>query len=246
MEWVDDGIVLSCRSHGETGQIVMAMTRHHGRHAGLVRGVRRGHALQPGTTGQMRWRARLAEHLGSLTIDVLETPAASVLHDADRLAALASACALVESAVPERAPYPHVYDGFAALLGFLDQPIWDGVYVGWELQLLAALGFGLDLTRCAATGANDDLAYVSPRTGRAVTLSAGEPYRDKLLALPGFLIGRGDATADAVADGLALTGHFLDRLLFGQGHRATPQARALLLDRCRRRAAAVRSPVAAD
>ncbi|MCA8907300.1 MAG: DNA repair protein RecO [Rhodospirillaceae bacterium] len=239
MEWTDQGIVLSCRPFGESRDIVMAMTREHGRHAGLAAGQRRGHRLQPGTRAQLTWRARLAEHLGHLVVDVAESPAAAVLDDPDRLAALASACALVEAAVPERAPYPHVFDGLETLLGLLEQPFWDAVYVGWEVQVLAALGFGLDLTRCAATGANDDLAYVSPRTGRAVALSAAEPYRERLLPLPGFLIGRGEAGPAEVADGLALTGHFLERLLFGQGHKAVPPARGRLVERCKRRAGRV-------
>ena len=236
MEWIDRGIVLSCRPFGENGEIVMALTRAHGRHAGLSRGLRRGGRLQPGTTAQFVWRARLPEHLGTYTVEVADTAAAAMLDDPDRLAALASACALVEAALPERAPYPDVFDGLHALLDMLDRPFWDAVYVGWEVQLLAALGFGLDLTRCAATGANDQLAYVSPRTGRAVTLSAAEPYRDRLLPLPGFLVGRGEPTADAVVDGLALSGHFLERLLFAQANQPVPQARARLVERWRRRA----------
>ena len=236
MDWSDDGIVLSARPYGETGAIVMVLTRTHGRHAGLARGRTLRARLLPGTRVAARWRARLAEHLGTYALEPVETAAARVLDDPLRLAALASACALVEGALPERAPNPPVHEGLAALLEALAGPFWDAAYVQWEVGLLGALGFGLDLGRCAATGRNDRLAFVSPRSGRAVSLAAAEPYRDRLLPLPGFLIGAGTADPPAVLDGLHLTGHFLERLLFGQGHVAVPPARDRYVERYRKMA----------
>ncbi|NNG05156.1 MAG: DNA repair protein RecO [Inquilinus sp.] len=236
MEWSDDGIVLSTRSHGESGIIVMLLTRDHGRHAGLARGQKLRAQLQPGTGVRARWRARLAEHLGSYAVEPTTSAAALVIDDPLRLAALASACAVVEAAVPERAVVPGVFEGLEALLAALTGRHWDAAYVQWEIGVLGALGFGLDLKRCAASGVNDDLAYVSPRSGRAVSLSAGEPYRDRLLPLPGFLVGRGAAEPAAVLEGLDLTGHFLERNLFGQNHLPVPPARTRYVERYRRAA----------
>lgn len=234
MEWTDTALVLSLRRHGESGTIAMLLTRDHGRHAGLLRGQRQAAVLQPGTPVQARWRARLADHLGSFTLEAERSPAAGVLDDPLRLGALAAACALAEGSLPERAAVPGVHDGLRALLAALGSEHWDAVYVQWELGLLAALGFGLELDRCAATGANDALAFVSPRTGRAVSLSAGEPYADKLLPLPGFLIGRGAADPPAVLQGLELTGYFIERLLFAQAHQPVPPARTRHVERYRK------------
>lgn len=242
MDWTDEAIVLSTRRFGETGTIAMLLTRSHGRHAGLARGQRRLAALQPGTSVQARWRARQADNLGSYVLEAERSGAAELIDDPLRLAALSSACALVEAGLPERQPYPEVYAGLAALVAALPGDFWDAVYVQWELGVLAALGFGLSLERCAATGANDTLAYVSPRTGRAVSLSAAEPYRDRLLPLPGFLIGRGEAGPAEIAQGLDLTGHFIERALFAQGDKPVPAARARFVERCRRRAHAAGMP----
>jgi len=219
MEWTDEGIVLSARPHGEAAAVATLLAREHGRHAGLVMGGRssrqRGH-MEPGTVVAVRWRGRLADHLGTYTLEPLRGYAAGLLDDPPRLAALTAACALVEAALPEREPHPGLFDGLCALLDVLDTaPAWAEAYVRWEVGLLAELGFGLALERCAVkgdlTGANDYLAYVSPRTGRAVSVSAAEPYRDRLLPLPGFLIGRGLGGSEEVAAGLRLTGHFLER-----------------------------------
>jgi len=233
MDWTDEAIVISSRKHGESSAIVTLLTRAHGRHAGLVRGGagRGGRGLyQPGNTVTAHWRARLAEHLGSLTCEPLRSHAAGLLDRAGALAALSSACALAETVLPEREPHPAVYEATLALLEALAGERYAEQYVRWELALLAELGFGLDLARCAATGANDGLIFVSPRTGRAVSAAAGEPYRDKLLALPAFLLAEGSApTADLIA-GLALTGHFLDRCVFAPEGRTMPQARARFFD----------------
>jgi len=235
MDWSDEAIVLAARPHGEGSAIVQLLTRARGRHAGLVRGgaSKRGRAsVEPGNMVEATWRARLTEHLGSLTLEVVRPTAADLLDDPRRLAALAGACAVAEAALPEREPHPAAFEGTAALLAALaaDDPgdVWPAAYVRWEVGLLGELGFGLDLTRCAATGANDQLAYVSPRTGRAVSLSAGEPYKDRLLPLPPFLIGAGAADPAAVAAGLRLTGHFLVHHVFAALHRPAPPARERL------------------
>jgi DNA repair protein RecO (recombination protein O) len=242
MEWLDRGIVLSTRRFGETGSIASLLTREHGRHAGLVRGRAASAASQTGMRVAARWRARLADQLGTFTLEADGGGPAVLLDDPLRLSALVSACALADAALPERAPHPGVYDGLEALINGLAGDWWDAVYVQWEIGLLAALGFGLELERCAATGANDALAYVSPRTGRAVSLSAAEPYRDRLLPLPGFLIGRGEAGPAEIAQGLDLTGHFIERALFAQGDKPVPAARARFVERCRRRAHAAGMP----
>lgn len=236
MEWRDDGIVLSAKPYGETGTITVLMTREHGRHAGLVRGQKVRAQLQPGTFVSAHWRARLAEHLGTFTLETAASAAALLIDDPLRLAALASACALVEQAAPERSAYPNIFAGLTSLLDLLPGDHWDAAYVQWEIGLLRALGFGLDLERCAATGSNDHLAFVSPRTGRAVSRSAAEPYADRLLPLPGFLIGQGRADPPSVADGLALTGYFIERNLFGQSHHPVPPARLRYVERYRRHA----------
>ncbi len=214
MEWIDEGIVLSARPHGESAAVAALMTRVHGRHVGLVQGGRSSRlraALEPGTLVSVRWRARLPEHLGAYTVEPVRGYAAAFLDDPLRLGGLASACALVDAALPEREPHPAMVDGMLALFGLLDAPAWAEAYVRWEIGVLAELGFALDLDRCALTGANDYLAFVSPRTGRAVSAAAAEPYRERLLALPGFLVGRGGGGAVEVGQGLALTAHFLER-----------------------------------
>ncbi|HLI11811.1 MAG TPA: DNA repair protein RecO [Alphaproteobacteria bacterium] len=242
MEWTDEGIVLSARRHGESAAIVQLLTRGHGRHPGLVHGgagARLRGMLQPGNRVQATWRARLAEHLGTYSCELLHSGAAALLDDALRLAALAAACAVAEAALPEREPHTAVFTGLAALIAAWESTDriagWGRALVQWELGLLAELGFGLDLARCAATGRNDELAYVSPRTGRAVSLSAGEPYKDRLLPLPAFLVKAGAAAReDDILPGLALTGHFLERHVFAGLHRSIPPARIHLLNRLRR------------
>lgn len=241
MHWSDEGIVLSRRRHGETSAVVNLLTRRHGRHAGLVRGGggrRSGAVLQPGNEVAAEWRARLPEHLGTWQLEIRRTVAAELLDDPLRLAALASACALADTALPEREPHPSVYEAFRVLLGAVmtSDPAWPQVYVRWELGLLAELGFGLDLERCAATGLAAGLTHVSPRTGRAVSAAAASPYGDRLLRLPTFLAnGRGSTVAgDSAAelrDGLALTEFFLDRHVYAPHHRKLPAARNRLAAR---------------
>lgn len=239
MEWRDSGFVLTARRHGETAAIVEILTREHGRHAGLVRGgqsPRRRAVLQPGNEVAVTWRARLPEHLGTIECELARALAARFLDDPARLAALASAAALVAAALPEREPHADIHRSLAWLVDRLDSAAsWVQDYVAWERDLLAALGFGLDLGCCAVTGATGDLAYVSPRTGRAVSREAGRPYHDKLLQLPAFLWRDGNADETEIVAGLALTGYFLHHhLLLPQG-RSLPEARERLVERLRRR-----------
>ena len=237
MEWTDQGIVLSSRRHGETSAVATLLTREQGRHSGLVRGgsgKRMRGILQPGNLIDAHWRARLAEHLGTLTCELSHAYAAAVLTDPVRLAALSSACTVAEAALPERAAYPAVYDGLVALLDAIEQDAWPAAYVHWELGLLGELGFGLDLSHCAATGRNDQLAYVSPKSGQAVSLAAGEPYKDRLLPLPAFLLGNGHEVGEAeIAEGLRLTGFFLERHVFAHRKAGEPAARRRLVQRFR-------------
>lgn len=239
MFWQDEGVVLSARRHGESAAVVTLMTREHGRHAGLVRGGggKRARSLyQPGNRLQITWRARLVDQLGQLSAEPLALLAARLLHDPDRLAGLGAACALLDAGLPERDPHPSLY---GALNGFLEVLVkderWLERYVRFELDLLAELGFGLDLSTCAVTGDADDLVFVSPTSGRAVSRRGAGTYAPRLLPLPGFLIGRGPADDAAILEGLRLTGAFLRRHLFDATERAVPAARERLLSRISRR-----------
>ncbi len=238
MEWTDEGIVLAARRHGEASAVAQLLTRYHGRHAGLVRGGRGSRArgvYQPGNLVAVQWRARLAEHLGSFTGELTRGYASLVLDDPLRLACLSSACARAEAALPERHPYPVLYEASLALLdGLQGSTAWSAVYGRWELGLLEELGFGLDLSRCAATGATEELIYVSPKSGRAVSREAGAPYRSKLFALPAFLTGGEVGGAGDILDALKLTGSFLDRHVFAPHERKLPAARGRFIDRLTR------------
>lgn len=241
MDWRDNGFVLTARRHGESALVVELLTETHGRHAGLVRGgqsPRRRALLQPGNLVAASWRGRLPEHLGAFEIELLRPHAAGLIDDPDRLAVLAAAAALLALALPEREPHGDVFRDLGRLIAALDSAAWAAQYVAWECALLAALGFGLDLGACAATGVNDDLAYVSPRSGRAVSRSAGAPYHDKLLPLPGFLWRDAPAERADIIAGLALTGHFLHHHLLAPQGRSLPEARLRLTERLRRGAAA--------
>ena len=237
MEWTEEGVVLSARPHGDTSLIVQVLTAGQGRHAGLVRGgqsVKRRGLYEPGNRLLLTWRARIADQLGSLEAEPIEMISARYYDDPDRLSGLAAAASVAERALPEREPHPGAYEGMLALINAMDADFWPAIYIRWEIGLLAELGFGLDLSCCAATGSNDQLAYVSPKTGRAVSLSAGEPYKDRLLPLPGFLIGTGDATPTEILKGLSLTEFFLNRSVFHVRDEETPGARRRMVDRLTR------------
>ena len=236
MEWSDEGIIIAARRHGESASVVTALTREHGRHAGLVRGGQRPKARIPYQIGNrlaVTWSARLAEHLGFLQGELVEGNAARLIDAPPRLACLAAAAALANAALPEREPHPRAYVGLKHLIAALAaDDAWAVAYIGWEMALLDELGFGLDLARCAATGATEDLIYVSPKSGRAISAAAGEPYRARLLPLPAFLRAapHGPPAAQAVLDGLALTGFFLARRVFDPLQRKMPAARSRFVD----------------
>jgi DNA repair protein RecO (recombination protein O) len=239
MEWKDEGIVIARRHHGESAAIVSLLTRDHGRHLGLVRGGagrRAAGVYQTGNLVSAVWRGRLEEHLGSYACEPLQSFAARVIDDPLRLGALTSACAIVETALPEREPHRALYEATRELFNELESDGWAAQYVRWECQCLADLGFGLDLTQCALTGSAEDLAYVSPRSGRAVSRAAAQPYADKLFALPSFLAG-GTAVKVPLGDvlnALDMTGHFLERNVLAANDKPIPQARIQFIDRLRR------------
>ena len=232
MEWRDDGIILNVRKHGESGAIVSLITRAHGRHAGLVRGGRSSRLrgiLQPGNLIRADWRARLIEHLGNMTVEPMESRVAPILLHPGRLAALTSACAILETALPERQSAPEMFDLMDLLTRHLGDDDWAATYVRWEAAMLSALGFGLDLTACAATGVTDNLTYVSPKTARAVSEEAAGPYKERLLPLPPFLLEDAEEgrvpDADEIRDGLRLTGFFLDQMVMGPAGKHLPDER---------------------
>jgi DNA repair protein RecO (recombination protein O) len=234
MQWTDEGIVLSVRPHGETAAVVDLWTRAHGRHTGLVHGGRSRRlrpVLQAGNHVDATWKARLADQLGSMNVEMRRAFAAETLDDPRALMALSSITSLT-GLLPERDPHPNLYEITLFVLGFLDDAtVWPALLVRWELALLDELGFGLDLSQCAATGSNDQLIYVSPKSGRAVSASAGEPYRDKLLALPQFLTKQrsGPVTTRDVNLGFALTGHFIEKHLLSPRGQVLPAARMRLV-----------------
>lgn len=218
MEWRDEGVILSVRRHGETSAIAEILTAQHGRVMGLVRGGRSKQqrpVLQAGNAVQAVWRARLEEQLGTFTLEPLELKAGAIMEEPFRLAGLATLTGLSQL-LPEREPHPRIYQALRIVLDAIDDDaVWPALLVRWELGLLDELGFGLDLSKCAATGRPDDLVYVSPKSGKAVSAEAGAPFRDRLFALPAFLREAGaTATPDDVIEGLKLAAHFLDRHLF--------------------------------
>lgn len=238
MEWDDDAYVLSARLHGETGAIVELLTEHHGRFAGHVAGGasrRMKPYLQAGAKVAAHYRARVADQLGSLQLEPIGEGPSALFDDAAALAGLSAAAAVAAGALPEREPHPGAYHAFEALSAALAiADIWPAVLVSFEAGLLQDLGFGLDLSRCAATGAVDDLVYVSPRTGRAVSRAAGEPYRDRLLPLPMFMLSSQARLIDGdVGLGLDITGHFLEQFVFAPFNKPLPPARLWLIDRLR-------------
>lgn len=233
IEWRDEGLVLAVRPHGETSAILEVLTRGHGRHAGVVRGGasrRLAAALQPGTGLALEWRARLEDHIGSFTVEPLRSRA-HLLSDRLALAGLMSACALLRAALPEREPQPALWTATLDLFDRLGTPGWTSAYLRWELRLLDGLGYGLDLTACAVTGATEGLAYVSPKTGRAVTRAGAGDWADRLLPLPQGIGGAATLAPESIAQGLALTGHFLDRGLRPVlQDKPLPEARVRLVD----------------
>lgn len=244
MEWVDEGMVLGVKRHGETSIILELMTHAHGRHLGLVRGgssPRLRGILQPGNTVRATWRARLDEHLGLYLVEAANLRVAGFMDKAHALHGVTHLAALCRL-LAEREPHIAIYDALGAILDRLDDPQAAAPLIArFELDFLAELGFGLDLTACAATGAKDELAFVSPRSGRAVSRAAGEPYRDKLMRLPVFLRREGSEGARPspgdVVDAFVLTGFFLERHAFAPRGLSLPEARAHLVSALTRDAA---------
>ncbi len=238
MDWADQGIILSARRHGESSVILSMLTETHGRCAGVVRGGqsrRNRGVLEQGNLVSAVWRARLEEHLGNFTVEPVTAHAARLLDRADRLAALNTICAILDVCLAERESHPALFAATIAAIEGLDHDDWAAHLVVWETGLLGELGFGLDLSSCAATGTTEDLAYVSPRSGRAVSLAAGEPYRDRLLALPPFLIGRDGAGPGDIIDGLTMTGYFLERHVYQPQGLRLPDSRERLIEGLRRK-----------
>lgn len=231
LTWEDQGIVLSVRPHGEAGAVVSLLTAAHGRVAGYVYGAvsaRHAGVLQPGNLVAAAWRSKAEGQLGSFTLELERGYAARALDDAVKLTAIQSACALCDRTLPERAAHPGVYEGLKVFLQSLEGEVWPAAYIWWEIGLLAELGFGLDLSSCASTGVTEDLIYVSPRSGRAVSAMAGQPYAERMLRLPGFLRGAGGLEPSDVLDGLRLTGHFLMHRVFAATHAPLPEPRLRL------------------
>lgn len=234
MEWRDQGALLSMRLHGEASAIIEVFTAAHGRHAGVVRGGasrKMAAMLQPGSQLDVTWRARLDDHIGSFTAEPLRSRAA-ILSDRLALAGLNAVCALLHVALPEREPHPLLWRMSMALLDDLaNSTDWPPAYLRWEVLLLEELGFALDLGRCAVTGARDDLAFVSPKSGRAVSRMGAGDWADRLLPLPAVMLGQGTANLHEIAQGLAITGHFLNRCLEPVlNGRPLPEARQRLLE----------------
>lgn len=234
MDWSDEGIFLSAKPLGETSAVAELLTLEHGRHLGLVRGGRSRRIrpiLQPGNLIRATWRARLPEHLGGFTVEMMEAHGARALDDAKALSAIGAIAGLLKL-LPERDPHPELYASTLHVVRSFGEPeIWPALLVHWEIQMLQELGFGLDLSECAATGTTEDLAYVSPRSSRAVSREAGEPYADKMLALPGFLLDATSPLSNAdITAGFALTGYFLERDVLAPHGLKMPAARDRLLD----------------
>ena len=234
MEWQAPAIVLAARGYGEGDAVATVFTAEQGAHRGLARGAgSRGRTAvwQPGNLIQARWVGRLADQLGSFSAELVHPGAALAMDDPLALAVLTAACAVAEGALPEREAHPVVFDGLLRLIVGLPQGDAPTALARWELALLADLGYGLDIARCAVTGDTDDLAFVSPKSGRAVSAAAAGMWRERLLRLPSFLRGDAAATATDWRDALRLTGHFLERDAFGLQHRPLPAARLLVYDR---------------
>lgn len=229
MKWADSGIILSTRSLGENSRILTLLSRDHGRYAGLIKipKSRSRINIEAGTFVEATWNARLSEHLGQWTLETTAAMGAKLLPQPLPLTALSSACYLTDQCLAERHPYPDLYDLLKSLIEDLSEGAdWQMTYVNYELALLKDLGFGLDLSACAATGQQDDLIYISPKTGRAVSRQAGEPYKTQLLPLPTYWVKEG-AQPD-IPTSLAVTGYFLGQHLTSR--QGLPAIRQRLID----------------
>ncbi|WP_417461058.1 DNA repair protein RecO [Kordiimonas sp.] len=244
MEWQDEGIVLSVSRHGEADAVLEVMTRDHGRARGFIKGGlgRRNKAnLQVGNRLSLKWYARLEANLGRFTVELIHSPLGQMMGEGSRISALSAITAVVASTLPEREAHVSVFEALEALIALLEHdggspPQWGGALARMEMGILSELGYGLDLSQCAGTGVRENLVYVSPKTGRAVSLEAGGPYKEKLLPLAPFLTSGklSDATAEEAASGLALTGYFLERTVWAVAGTGQPPARDRFLSTLRR------------
>ena len=237
IEWQDDAIVLSVRPHGESSVVVLALTKERGKHAGLVRGVKSQEArggLQPGNFVKLTWKARLADHLGVFQIELVRSNAVIFFDDPLRLSGLTAALSVCEQALPDREKLLPIFEALLILIEHIkeqEEIIWIATYIRWEIGFLGALGFSLELSTCAVTGTDDDLSFVSPKTGRAVSKEIGLKYSAKLLKLPDFLTPKGFKKTTEFIDGLNLTGYFLRRHVFAAYNKPAPNARERFQDR---------------
>lgn len=240
--WQADAILLSVARHGESGAILRLLTEDHGLFGAYVRGggsKRQRGFLQIGNTLSCTWQARVADHLGSASVELVQERAAIIMEDGDRLAGLNAVTAITLAALPERVPYPVLYQALGAVLDLIaleaaQMHDWAAAIARYELGLLEVLGFGLDFSQCAATGGNNDLIYVSPKSGRAVSAAAGEPYKDRLLNLPKFLISGEAARLDEIDRALRLTGYFLEHHVLAAKSAPMPDARGRFIARLTR------------
>lgn len=241
IEWRDQGALLSVRKHGETAVIAEVFTAEHGLHSGVIRGGtsrKIAPILQPGAQLDVTWKARLEDHLGAFQVEPIRSRAASVMSDRLALAGLNAVCALLGFALPERDPHTELYHHSITMLDLLGQTdAWPLAYLRWELTLLEDLGYALDLSQCAVTGGIDDLAYVSPKSGRAVSAEGAGEWADRLLPLPPVLLGQGTAPDLEILQGLETTGYFLKHWLAkALGDKPLPPARDRLISALTRQA----------
>ena len=231
LSWQDSGIILSLRPHGENGGIVSLLTQNHGRAAGYVYGINSSRVrgmLEIGNLVSAQWSAKTHDQLGAYAMELDTSFAGNIIDSPVKLTALQSACALADKTLPEHETHPGVYEGMLALLNAFGSEIWPAAYIYWEIALLRELGFGLDFSKCVATGATENLRYVSPKSGCAVSEEAAEPYKDVMLRLPPFLRGEARLEPADVLDGLKLTGHFLLHRVFSQANSNLPEPRLRL------------------
>ncbi|MDP5086312.1 MAG: DNA repair protein RecO [Yoonia sp.] len=235
IEWRDEAALLATRPFGETSVIIEVFSAAHGRHAGVVRGGtsrKVAPILQPGAQLSVTWKARLESHLGSFTVEPIRSRAAVAMGDRLALAGLNAVCSLLAMVLPEREAHIPLYDRTIALLDLLGQSdVWPLAYLRWEQALLEEMGFGLDLSACAVRGVNEDLAFVSPKSGRAVSREAAGEWVDRMLPLPPVLAGKGEASNAEIVTALGTTGYFVEnRLIKSLGERPMPKARARLIE----------------
>ncbi|MDR2681529.1 MAG: DNA repair protein RecO [Holosporaceae bacterium] len=229
MQWREESIILSLKPFSENSRIATIFNKSIGKTSGLVRGLKS--SIQSGDISDVRWNGRTSEQLGVLSIENIFSPFMHVLQKNSGIFAIDSACSMCKNGMPEKAPHPELFESLKSLLLAIPSGNWLVDYVFFEVKFLSEVGYGLDLTRCALTGATTGLGYVSPKTGCAVTFEAGEEYRQKLFRLPDFLVsGNHDPQNTDIFCALEITGHFLKRYFCGINNRALPFSRDCLVE----------------